>query len=86
MFSEENILTYCELCKKCEEVEKCPVKADLYSPQITSSLIPKSAIVNADGRRKTLFSHIGKCNFKSKELWGGLEELSRSVFKVRLDS
>jgi hypothetical protein len=86
MFSEDNILNYCDLCKKCEEVEKCPVKAGVYRRQASSSLIPGSAIRKMAAHNCTLFNHIGGCNFHSDEMWGDLDKLKKHVFKIKRDS
>jgi hypothetical protein len=87
MFSEENILSYCELCGKCEEVTKCPVKAGVYRRQITSTLIPRKAIEKiVTGSNNSLFKHIENSNFNTEGILKDWDKLKEYVFSVGQDT
>lgn len=80
MFSEDTILTYCDLCRKCEEVRKCPVKAGACRRQITSDFIPAYAIENMTIKDMTLFKHIEKSMLTVRNLTEYLNKLNESLF------
>ena len=80
MFSEDNILNFCNLCKKCDEVKKCPVKAGTYRRQISSTFIPASATENMAIANPALFKHIGKNTLNIRNLLEILNKLNESIF------
>jgi len=80
MFSEDNILDYCSLCKKCDEVRKCPVKAGDFRRQISSTFIPVSAIENMEIENRTLFKHIEKSMVTIRNLTEDLNKLNEYIF------
>jgi hypothetical protein len=80
MFSEDNILNFCNLCKKCDEVRKCPVKAGSYRRQISSAFIPASAIENMSVKDHTLFKHIEKNMLNIRNLSEDLNKLNEYIF------
>ena len=80
MFSEDNIISYCALCKKCNEVRKCPVKARPYHRQISSAFIPVTAIENMTVKNHTLFKHIDKSMLTIRNLLQEWNKLNDSIF------
>jgi hypothetical protein len=80
MFSEDNILNFCTLCKKCEEVKKCPVKAEPHRRQVSSTFIPLSAIEKMATANPALFKHIEKDILNIRNLSEHLNKLNESIF------
>ena len=80
MFSEDNIISYCDFCKKCDEVRKCPVKAGAFRRQISSAFIPASAIENMAIKDRTLFKHIEKGMLTIRNLSEDLNKLNEYIF------
>ena len=80
MFSEDNILNFCTLCKKCDEVKKCPVKAGPHRRQVSSAFIPASAIEKMTTINPALFKHIEKSVLNIRNLSEDLNKLNESIF------
>ena len=80
MFSEANILNFCNLCKKCDEVKKCPVKASAYRRQTSSDFIPVSSKENMAIANPALFKHIEKSMLNIRNLSEDLNKLNESIF------
>ena len=80
MFSEDNIINHCDLCKKCDEVRNCPVKAGACQRQISSAFIPASAIENMAIKDHTLFKHIEKGILNIRSLSEDLNKLNEFIF------
>ena len=80
MFSEDNILDYCNLCKKCDEVKKCPVKAADFRRQIASTFIPLSALKSMETDGSALFEHVEKGMVTIQSLSEDLNKLIEFVF------
>jgi hypothetical protein len=86
MFSEDTILNYCDLCKKCGEVRKCPVRARACQRQVTSDFIPASAIENMKIKDMTLFKHIEKSMLTIRNLTEDLNTLNELIFQRTFDT
>lgn len=81
MFSEDNILHYCAFCKNCDEVRRCPVRAEIRPQRISGEFIPVSALESTDMKDQTLFKHIEKGMLTIRNLSEDLNKLNKCVFK-----